>query len=229
MIGNQSKYETKTITTSGKDKMVMELDVGYSVLKHHLILQTVATEREESLLQQVPHREWEDLSLIYRFQLWREESRSASVVVTNKLLNSFGITEAELYADAQTFAPVVAPVEIVNMNEVMESDFMLAENEPVLELEGIYIMTCNHAIYGAGCLFYNDLSRIIEEQLHANCYILPSSIHELILIKSNENTQAEELKKMVAIINRESVEKEELLCDSIYYCDIFKREIIRCC
>lgn len=47
-------------------------------------------------------------------------------------------------------------------------------------------------------------------------YILPSSIHEIILCPA-DGKKAEELKRMVYGINRLVVREEEVLSDSVYY------------
>ena len=50
-------------------------------------------------------------------------------------------------------------------------------------------------------------------------YILPSSIHEVIVLSANEFNQLDYLSKMVTEVNNDQVKKNERLSNNVYYYD----------
>ena len=63
--------------------------------------------------------------------------------------------------------------------------------------------------------------------LDGNFYILPYSIHEMLVLPDDGKISVDELKMMVTDINMTEVEPAERLTDSVYYydtnSDIFKK------
>lgn len=95
----------------------------------------------------------------------------------------------------------------------MDSSYKQKQHERKLML----ILSNNRGINGASCMLYPELMQEIADELESDLYILPSSIHELILIKSNNHMSKSDLKKMVKEINLTQVPVEDVLSDSIYY------------
>ena len=80
--------------------------------------------------------------------------------------------------------------------------------------------------YGAACLLYPGVLEVIAEKEGCSFYILPSSVHEVILLPDDGEIVPDELKKMVAEVNRSYVAAEEVLTDSIYYFNMQKKEVV---
>ena len=79
-----------------------------------------------------------------------------------------------------------------------------------------YVLTNIAQINGATAILYPNLLQEIGEATQSNFFILPSSIHEVILMKDNGDMNAEELQRMVMEINRTQVAPEEVLSDEVY-------------
>lgn len=56
-------------------------------------------------------------------------------------------------------------------------------------------------------------------------YILPSSVHEVILLPDNGEESPEELRRMIREVNREHVAPEEVLSDNLYYFDLAEKQV----
>ena len=65
-------------------------------------------------------------------------------------------------------------------------------------------------------MFYSSKIKALADKLDSDLYILPSSIHELILIPVLENEEVETLREMVNQVNEESVENIDYLSDNVY-------------
>ena len=81
-------------------------------------------------------------------------------------------------------------------------------------------------MYGASVMLFKDPLRDFANYMGHDLYILPSSIHEVILLLDDEYVQSsEELREMVRETNRMVVDQEEVLSDHIYNYDREKDEI----
>ncbi|MSS63094.1 DUF5688 family protein [Velocimicrobium porci] len=85
----------------------------------------------------------------------------------------------------------------------------------------IYVLTNTCGRNGAGTLIYEDVIRDFAETYQSDFYILPSSIHEVLLIPNDVKLEKEVLKAMVSDINGTQVPKEEVLSNQVY---LYSRE-----
>ena len=93
----------------------------YEQMKHTLIMQAVPVGPNRALLETIPHRTMEDIAIVYRFQLEHRENADATVLVTNQILQNYGITAEQLMADAAISAPQRNPVSLRSLAEVLRS------------------------------------------------------------------------------------------------------------
>ena len=195
----------------------------YSVMKTKLSMEVVSAERNAQLLETVPHKNMEDMAIVYRFVLDTVEAGRGSILVTNKMLDNYGITAEQLHNDAMEIAPEVRPAVIKGMSEVL-ADMMGAEQAQVLGLgpvadEPIFVATVEDQTQGAGILAYQNFMDEAAEKLGGSFYILPSSIHEILLVKDNGQFDRASLEQMVKEVNATQVAPEDKLTDSVYHYD----------
>lgn len=193
--------------------------MDYEAMKDKLMIQVVPTAGNEELLSTVPHTEQEDMSMVYRFVFSTDERGSASTLVTNQMLENYGITAEQLHADAMANAPEQFPAKVRSMQEVL-AEMMGIEPEMMPgEPGGMYVATCNDGMQGAGCIFYPDFMDQAAEKLGGDFFVLPSSVHEVILLPDNGDMSFRELENMVQEINATEVQPADRLSDSVYHYD----------
>ena len=90
----------------------------------------------------------------------------------------------------------------------------------------LWVLSNVQRVQGASCMLYPGLLKQLAEKEGNSFYILPSSIHEVILLTDRKMETPEQLKDMIAEVNRTQVAPEEVLSDSLYYYD-FQKENIR--
>ena len=83
----------------------------------------------------------------------------------------------------------------------------------------MYVATVPDKISGAGVIAYQEFMDQAAEKLGGDFYILPSSIHEILLVKDDGNVDFKDLKAMVEEVNATQVAPEEKLTDSVYHYD----------
>ena len=81
-----------------------------------------------------------------------------------------------------------------------------------------FVLTNSRFFWGAGALFYPGMINRIHEILGGDFYVLPSSIHELILIAVDDQ-DPQQLVELVRSANRTVVQDNEILADDLYICE----------
>lgn len=216
------------VINNGIDKRP-EIDVAaltdYSQMKEKLAMEVVSAEANKDMLQNVPHQNMEDMAVVYRFVLNSDEEGRASILVTNQILENMGVTPEQLHADALENAPLIKPAEIKGMSEVM-AEMMGAEQAEMMgivpvapEDEQMFVATVPDKVHGAGVLAYQDFMDQAAERAGGDFFILPSSIHEILIVPDNGKMDLKELENMVKEVNATQVAPADKLTDSVYHYD----------
>lgn len=197
----------------------------YSQMKEKLAMEVVSAETNKEMLENVPHRNMEDMAIVYRFVLDSSEQGRASILVSNQLLESMGVTPEQLHADAMEIAPQLKPAEIRGMSEVM-AEMMGPEQAELMgitpvapEDEQLFVATVPDKTHGASVLAYQNFMDQAAERVGGDFYILPSSIHEILLVPDNGKMNLKELEAMVKDVNATQVAPADKLTDSVYHYD----------
>ena len=191
---------------------------NYEEMKHSLSVQIVSTAQNQEMLSKVPHQEMEDMSMVYRFDLGETANGNATILITNQMLRNYGITAEQLHDDAMTFAPLMHPASIRSMESVL---FGIPEEESI-DLGGppkLYVVTNEKAVNGAGVIAYPDFMDQAVEKMGGSFYLLPSSIHEVLILKDTPEVDVDGLVDMVKTVNATQVEPEDRLTDNAYHYD----------
>ena len=172
-------------------------DINYP---DEVICQLVNPERNRKLLENAPHRYFLDLAVIYRMKL----GDGLEAVVTNDLAEMIGVDEEMLYQAAKKNRK---PAETISMPG-----------------DSMAFLTNTDKMYGAGLLMENTELKQYADQIDGDMYIIPSSIHELILMPAVA-WEPETLKETLWEANRTLISPEIFLSDTLYYYDRARNEV----
>lgn len=197
--------------------------MDYENMKEKLSVEVISADANADLLANVPHDRMEDLAVVYRFVMESSEDGRASILVTNNLMDRMEVSHEQLRADALENSPEIRPAVIQGMNEVMK-EMMGPEAYEMFGIpddteEMMFIATVPDKNSGAGVLAYQDFMDQAAEKIGGDFFILPSSIHEILLVPDDGQKGADELKAMVMDVNATQVSPEERLSDNVYHYD----------
>ena len=152
----------------------------YENIRKNVVYRLVNTESNRDLLEDIPHLEFLDLSIIFRCLVTQEDIGSASILIHNVHMKLWDITIQELYHDAVMNTPRLEEYEIKDMTEVMR-EIMTAENSDGSDQEEymeefsdsvpMYVLSNKNRIEGAGCMLYPDLMKNFSEKIRSSFYI----------------------------------------------------------
>lgn len=189
--------------------------------ENHLMCAIVGYENNKEMLKNLPYERIEDLAVYVRW-----DYGNASAVLTNEGLSRLQMTKEEVLAVGKR--NMVSQAAFQSMEEIMRGVYRadgMEEWRPKDRMamdppSPFYILTTRDQYFGAALMASPETLKGVHEKLGEDFYILPSSVHEvLILKKSDFPGPPEELKETVATINREQIEPVDRLTDTVYQFD----------
>ncbi|SFC55899.1 DUF5688 family protein [Butyrivibrio sp. YAB3001] len=231
--GFENGIDYNTIVSGAADQAAKALKEGpefdidmfsdYGQMKEKLSIEVISAERNADILVNVPHKNLEDMAIVYRFNVGMTPEGRGTILVTNDMLDKYGITAEQLHADALESAPEIRPVVIKGMSEFL-AEMMGAEQAEMLGFapvqdEPVLVASVPDNIKGAGIIAYTDFMDKAAERIGGDFYILPASIHEVLLVKDDGMVSKEHLEMMVKEVNATTVDPSEQLTDSVYHYD----------
>ncbi len=194
-------------------------------------------------LRKLPYKDIEDLVVIYYLVVKCDSSGIESIAITDELLEKWNVSVDEIDKHASKNTQILFPAYIRGMKEVINElvcngmpdkdindlsqddygEFMNMFNANQ-KTEDLNILTNDKSIYGASSLLYPNVLHDFAVSVNTNIYILPSSVHECILVPDNGRMNKEVLKEMVKEVNCSQVSAEEVLSNEIYYYNRFTDE-----
>lgn len=211
-ISNMPSYDANQLT-------------DYDFIKDKLVLEAVNAEKNASLLEKVPHKDMEDIAIVYRVLLGQMDDGIASVVVTNEMLEKMDITKEQLHADALISSPEIRPVDVKTLFATIDEllpDFDLGF--PVGGPEDqVLVATVSDKHHGAGVIAYENFLDDMAEKMGGDFYIIPCSIHEVLIVPEEMAHDVQGLKKMISNVNSCEVPPEDILSDNLYHYDSKER------
>ncbi len=201
------QYDTRTL-------------MNYEQMKDKLTLQMIPVAGNEDRLSEIPHKNVEDMALVYRFELESNEQGTSSILVTDNMLQSYNITPDQLHEDAMEAAVQNRPATLRNMNDVIremmgDAAGMFIPDEP----SPMWVASVEGNQNGACVIQYPDFLEQAAETLGGDFYVLPSSIHEVLFIADDGSLDRSNLEAMVRSVNETEVAPADRLSDNVYHYD----------
>ncbi len=184
---------------------------SYESVKEILSVSLVPVKGNEEMLKSIPYTKMEDLAVVYRAEL----EPGTSTVISNAVMERFGITKEQLHEDAVANGQEKDPGIIRPLHEVLGlPDELVPENVPEL-----MVVTSTSGIRGAGVIAYPGMLEDAAEIMGGDFFMLPSSIHEVLLMQAKSPEEYRNLEMIVREINATEVAPQDRLSDRIYHYD----------
>ena len=202
---------------SNRGDFDVEFFTDFSRVCEHLSFKVVSLERNMQMLADVPYRQIEDLALIPVCNVSSDMIGNGCITIHNKHFQEWEISEEELWENVFENAYKAAPVKISTIAEHVGGIMGSPYDDT---LNNILVVSNENMRYGASAVFYPGVLKMISEKLNSDLVIIPSSVHETIVMPSyiadsNEYTLA----NMIREVNETVVSDEEILSDNAYYYD----------
>lgn len=220
-----ARLMTRMIEDHMPDKDIdMEWLSDYESVRSKLIVCLSNAESNSALLKDVPHIIIEDLALTCHIIYELPGEGKVGAVVSNHMLEDYGIDREELFADAFDSSMKLLPLQLGYVRDMVEGGETCGDDNPFSKL---LIVSNDKGFRGAACLFYPGTAEKIACEMEGSFYVLPSSIHEVLIIPASPPSDVEDLELMVMEANLLHVPPEERLSDNVYLYDVSSGKFMR--
>ena len=202
-----------------------EIDIeamkDYSKIRDKLFVRLNFVDGNEKVMADSPHHMAADMMMTYHIYIPDRDGNGGfmSARITNEMLKDLGVSQEQLHMDAIANTEKLFKPKVVGMMEALTG---APEKDPQM-----MIVTNEQGSLGAAALFCAGIMDKAAEHMKGNYFVLPSSIHETLIVPDNGDFDRKDLESMVREANRTVVDPADRLSDSVYHYDqkdrIFER------
>ena len=224
--------------------------INFDQAKDKIYFKLINYERNKDMLRNTPHKRWMDLEIIFAIVVKQDKEGIGSITIKKELFEKWKIDLEGIYKIAKHNTPLLFGASVKPMEEIIKDimmkqftdmdcddddddddevkmmmDIMLSNNGSNHDKPDMYVASNVTGINGATLLIYDNELCNLSTRIGSDFYILPSSIHEIILVPSKETMSKKALLEMVKDVNGSHVPVNEILSDNIYFYDHEQDEV----
>lgn len=209
--------------TPGKN-IDMEFFQTYEKVKDRICFRLVSRHRNGELLESIPHVEFLDLAICFYYACSGGPMGEGSILIHNSHMERWHVRTRDLMGQALENTPRLYPGTLTPMREVLEEIADAREDFSKQEIP-LSVLTNTRRLQGAACILYPGLLEKLGKRMENGFYIIPSSIHEVLIMEKTGLESPREMRQIIYEVNRQHVAVEEVLSDSLYYFDPRKGKV----
>jgi len=202
----------------------MEFFKDFASVRDRIVYRLVNREKNRDLLCEIPHVEFLDLAVCFCYSYEHPEIGEGMILIHNTHMEMWETSHRELMRLAERNTPRLMPAWLCSMDQALKG---VLDEEALLQLKQMqketgkymYVLSNDRRCQGAAAILYPGMLARAAQQLGGSFYILPSSIHEVILFRDESQSGGEQLHEMIEDINRNQLREEEVLSDYAYRYD----------
>lgn len=212
LAGSQTETLLEEISDIYFGNMILPGVYDHTVFRHfeqvrdNIYMCAINYESNKEMLRFCPYVKKLDLALVFRIRLKNYDNGIMSMPVTSDVYESWGISMDYLYLTAMTNTMRIFPAHIDRFNS----------GEATAEYMRFFVSTNEVKINGAVSVFMPGVLKKFAEHMDKDLFVLPSSVHEMLLLPKDSDLNAEDLKKIVSYVNDTVVSREEILSGHVY-------------
>lgn len=209
----RADYESERISLPFTEAQLLD----FNQMKERIVYRLINADLNRDLLTQVPHILFLDLAIVFSLQLCSGKSGQLNCLIQNQHLDLWGITEEELYPLSAQNTPALLPLRFRHICDFI--GLLEREGEPLVREPKLYVLTNQYEIYGEAALLYPNALKEAADDLDSDLLILPSSVHEILIVPKTDLIGEIDFEEVVCEINEVEVNPEDILSNRIYQYD----------
>ena len=197
---------------------------SYKEIESKIVYRLVNLEANSNLLKEIPYVAYLDLAVIFYVMLEINEHGTACMLIRNEHLEMWEVTANDIYNKAKENTWKLLPSEFHTMRAMMEE---YNKKGSYVGMDILHVLTNKIRSFGAATILYEGVLEMVGDFLEDNYYVLPSSVHEVIIVSETEAPWGGAgLSEMVKEINHTQVDEEDILSDTAFYYDREKKKLL---
>lgn len=184
----------------------------FECAKSHIVPKLISGEGNRDWVSNVVHLPYLDMMIVFVYVVRAEGDEFVSFTISENMLSDWGITRDELLDAAIESAMELFPLSIDSIEDVLG----LSTDE---FRQTFYVMTNTRRHLGAAAMLYHNALLDFANRLGGGFSVIPSSIHEVLLIPDSLCISQSDLKQMLQDVNGSVVRPDEVLSEKVYHFD----------
>ena len=203
----------------------------YEKFNKNIVFKLINKDKNVELLETVPYKEYLDLAVVFYLVQSNDDEALKCKIITNEVFKDWKVDVDKLMEDALENTPRLLGLKIRGILSTIASYTDNEEFQTVAEEEDsdlpLYVTTNKISLHGASVILYRDLLKAFAARKKSDVYIIPCSIHELIMIPSVEcpDIDPQELKNLIYHVNRNELKEEDFLSDNLYFYNVHNDKV----
>jgi hypothetical protein len=176
------------------------LDFSWDKICDKVFMALINTASNTDLLEKIPHIEFLDWSIIFKLES-PIPSLSGFITITNRLFETFEISITDLFEYAYTNTAKVMPPQLLRLSDLTKDPELFKDS---FFEDSFWMLTNSEKYYGAGAILCPEVYDMFKEKGMLDFYLLPSSIHEFMIVRPMGHNQENSLNEMIREVNGSS-------------------------
>ena len=236
LAGDDTKAMMMEVLDLYKDSLrdhpeIVQPDLSYESIKDNVSLRLIELKRNRMYLVDVPYMSvGNGFAVVCDIKMDNQEG-SWRTTITREILEKNGYDKKLLFTAAMRDAWEHDPPVMMDMSGQLLGVHGLVNrlecSGPISDQEksNMYVLSNESGVLGASALFYPGVQEHIAEQLGESYYVLPSSVHEVLIVPESAGIGREELSGMVRAANNTVVEAKDVLSDNVMHYDKDEKQL----
>lgn len=188
-------------------------------VKDHIEYMLVNREWNRTVLQYVPYVEYLDMAVVFGIRAGNYRNRRTFQPVYNELFRQWNIGIDELMRTAEKNTAKYQPYTFRSLKDILKGLQKMGGyvEEDGEELRDMYVLTNMLEQFGAAAILYPGALKKISDRLGGDLYLIPSSIHEMLILSAEDEEDVSALYDGMAAVDQNMIRQAERLSDKIYY------------
>ena len=191
-----------------------DLFLNFSSALPYMKLRMIPEEGNRNLLPYVPHRSFCDLAVLYHLLIPCGENHIGSAIIYSDHLLLWGVTEDILFQAVQEEQEAEKDFRIERLSYLLRECFSSSYPET-----GLFFLSNKAGYYGASVILNPTAIRSAGEVVGKNGYLLPASVHEVLLVAKDRSPSPDTLRSIIWEVNHTELLPEEVLTDNLFVYD----------
>lgn len=203
----------------------MDFFGSFDQVRDRICYRLIRKQHNEELLRDIPYVDFLDLAICFYYAYSGRTLGEGTILIHDSHMEQWNVKVKDLMRHAAENTPRLFPGILMPMREVLEEMLEFHEECRTEEEIPLNVLTNSKRSHGASCILYPGLLERIAERNGKNFYIIPSSIHEVLILEETGAEEPAEMQDMIREVNREHVAAEEVLSDNLYYYDLSSKSV----
>ena len=193
---------------------------NWETVREDIYPKLVNARQSKELLEKIPHRNFMDLAVVYYAVARDHEQKDiGTILIYNGHMERWGQEEDNLYQTAMMNMCADGEADFTDIRTIAECimgiSFPEKDGNDSRDTD-MYVLTNQCRRFGAAEILDKKTLRMVADQVGDGFIVLPSSVHETIVLPSKEEAEYGRLADMVQAVNDTMVEAEERLSNHVY-------------